>query len=560
MGAEPPLKIVRKRTSDDLVATTVGGRFRVVAPLGRGGAGNVYLAIQEPLGREVALKVLRSDLEDHAEKEFSARFLREAAVTARLRHPNLVTVHDYGTLPDGRSYVVMERLKGKTLHEHLKDGPMPPREAAQVALALARGLKHAHDEGLVHRDVKPRNIVLEPSEEGVRPVLLDFGLVKAQLEGETVETKVGAYMGTPAYMAPEQAQGLKGLDHRADLYALGCVMYRMLTGVTPYEADNPLALAVQHINEPYPPMATRAPGRDIPRALEEIVRRCLAKEPNQRFRDAGLVAQALEDWLSDAPARGRWPLFLAGVALAGGGLFSVVALGLGIVVGTQLTGGQEGSVPAAVVQAVPAEDAEPMRGGATQEDEELATVVFTPVAPVTPAAPPEPASAGAPSEPASAAAPPEPASAAPAVAPSQPAPAAAPAPASTAAAAPASTAASSRPAPAVPKPAPAVGPAPAVAAAPAPVAPAPRPRPRPQAVSATDVVVDGVFFSAAQVPRALAFVNEADEEALRRAGVYGRGVNVILERRPFASLQAFGDTPQIGIKTVEAVHRATLSP
>ncbi|MCA9566636.1 MAG: serine/threonine protein kinase, partial [Myxococcales bacterium] len=283
------------------IGRTVGGRYPIVAPLGRGGAGQVFLARQQPLGREVAVKLLRPELLGSSRDEYQARFLREAALAGRIAHPNVVTVHDYGVEDDGTSYVVMELLHGDLLADLVQGGlALEPHRAARIVRDIAKGLRAAHDLGLVHRDVKPHNVVVVEEDGGERPVLIDFGLVKVH-DGEdhdsAYETRKGTYMGTPAYMAPEQARG-DGVDPRADLYALGVMLYRLLTGAVPFWADNPLGLAVQHLTEPVPPMEVRAPGCNVPPGLEAIARRLLEKDPARRYADATEVVVALDAWLA----------------------------------------------------------------------------------------------------------------------------------------------------------------------------------------------------------------------------------------------------------------------
>ena len=292
--------------SDALLGLVVGQRYEVTGALGVGGAGHVYRAIQRPLGREVAIKVLRDDLSDEARKTFEDRFLREAALAGRLHHANLVTVHDYGT-DRGLSYVVMELLEGRTLHQRLREeGAMGAQEAARIAAAVARGLRHAHHHGLVHRDVKPNNIMLVRDEDGTEhPKLVDFGLVKSTTETDMMVTDAHKFMGTPAFMAPEQAERTD-IDGRADQYALGCVLYRMLTGKVPFDAKTPLGMAESHKSDPIPRMAERAEVA-VPPALEAIVRQAMAKRPEDRFEDCGHLADALEDWLRTASPAAQAP-------------------------------------------------------------------------------------------------------------------------------------------------------------------------------------------------------------------------------------------------------------
>ncbi|MBT3220404.1 MAG: serine/threonine protein kinase, partial [Proteobacteria bacterium] len=340
------------RRSDSLHGLLLGGRYEIIGPLGKGGAGHVYRAIQQPLGREVALKVLRTDISVTARAEFEPRFLREAAMAGQLHHPNVVRVFDYGCESDGTRFVVMELLSGITLAQKLRNvGHLPAMEAARVGAGIARGLRHAHGKGMVHRDVKTGNIVLVPDDDGLeRPLLLDFGLVKLY-DGATDSdlTKVGTYMGTPAYMSPEQAKGDGVVDQRSDIYSLGCVLYRAATGKLPYMADNPLSMALKHTTQIYPEMATVVPDLQVDEELEAIIRRCMSKEPKNRYQDAGELAAALEEYAGirldpttvvEAPRaskKGRWLLVLALLLLLLGVVMAVgSALGLGVVVGAVL--------------------------------------------------------------------------------------------------------------------------------------------------------------------------------------------------------------------------------
>ena len=398
--AAPPSEIP-PGSSHPMVGRTLGGRYRVTTPIARGGAGAVYVAVQEPLGREVAVKVLRTDVDETSKEEFEARFLREAALLSRLRHPNLVAVFDFGAEADVR-YVVMERLKGGTLRQALRaTGRIAPTEAARIGAEIARGLRHAHQAGLVHRDVKPNNVVLEPDDDGVnRAKLIDFGLVKEVLEDDTGEslTRVGAYLGTPAYMAPEQARGQARIDARADVYSLGVLLYQILTGKLPYESQTALGLAVMHSTEPYPAMAVRAPDADVPGDLEAIIARCLEKEPAARM-DAGEVAMALERWIGGSapgpaadlpgPPRAALPWMAGSVVIAVSsvvGFGGIAALAVGYAIWTR----PEPSAPP-VVAPEPVAGSAPVAVAPEPEPEPVpAPVVAAPTQPPEPVATPKP--------------------------------------------------------------------------------------------------------------------------------------------------------------------------
>ena len=269
----------------------ISDRYRIHELVGSGGSGWVYRATQEPIGRPVAVKVLRTDLPDDDQIHFEARFLREASLAGGLQHPHIVTIHDYGRAPQGFCYLVMEYLEGYTLREVLRRHQVPTKRIMRIFDGLIQGLRHAHTRGLVHRDVKPSNVFLVRGDgEEWRPKLMDFGLVR-EVHSEVTVTEVGTFLGTPQYIAPEQAMGL-ATDARSDVYSVGVMLYRALCGKLPYAATNPAALAYMHVHQPYPSMAERAPDAEVPQRLEAICRRCMQKEPQDRYPDAG---ELLED-------------------------------------------------------------------------------------------------------------------------------------------------------------------------------------------------------------------------------------------------------------------------
>jgi eukaryotic-like serine/threonine-protein kinase len=258
-------------------------RYRIEGEVGRGGMGRVYRATDTLLGRTVAVKVLDPD---HAsDPSFVDRFRREARAAARLNHPNVVSVYDTGS-DDGVHFIVMEFVEGRTLAEVLaQEGPLPAERAADVAKHVADALSFAHAEGLVHRDIKPGNVMITPRGE---VKVMDFGI--ARLTTAHTITQTATVFGTAAYLAPEQAQGLR-VDGRADIYALGVVLYEMLAGRVPFIADTAVAVASKHVTEhPEPPSVWR---RGVPPALEAIAMRALAKDPDDRFQSAVEMAGAL---------------------------------------------------------------------------------------------------------------------------------------------------------------------------------------------------------------------------------------------------------------------------
>jgi serine/threonine-protein kinase len=259
----------------------LGGRYRLVRPIARGGMAEVWEAHDEILDRAVAVKVLHRHLATDA--VFGERFRREAVAAARLSHPHVVAVFDTG-VDEGLAYIVMELVRGATLRQLLADrGALRPARAVQVAGQVAEALEYAHAQGTIHRDVKPGNVLV--TDEG-RVKVTDFGIAKAASTSVDVEadlTQTGAIVGTARYLAPEQVDG-GPQDRRTDVYSLGVVLYEMLCGRPPYTADTELAVAMQHVHAT--PVAPRQVRAGIPRALEAVVLKAMAKAPEDRFDSA----------------------------------------------------------------------------------------------------------------------------------------------------------------------------------------------------------------------------------------------------------------------------------
>lgn len=271
----------------DLTGVSIG-RYHVLERLGQGGMAVVYKAYDTRLEREVALKVIRTDAFAPAVLDrLLKRFEREAKAQAKLTHPNIVKVYDYGE-HEGSPYLVMELLSGGTLKQKLGK-PLPYLDAARLLAPVAQALASAHREGILHRDVKPSNILLTPSGE---PVLTDFGIAKLleEDEGHTL-TGTGVGVGTPEYMAPEQGLG-KEVDGRVDVYSLGVVFYELVTGRKPFTADTPLAVLYKQMNDPLPRPKEIVPG--LPGSVEKVIFKALAKKPEDRYPDMAAFAQALE--------------------------------------------------------------------------------------------------------------------------------------------------------------------------------------------------------------------------------------------------------------------------
>jgi len=281
--------------ADPLIGRTVNDRYRIVEVIGQGGMGRVYKALQSPLDRVVALKILGAghDRDPH----FYKRFFLEASVTARLTHPNTITLYDYGRTEDGIFFIAMEYLDGRTLSQAMQqDGPLAQERVIHVAQQICRSLREAHALGIIHRDLKPANVILLRQQDDHDFVkVLDFGLVKF-FHGDNPDgdiTNAGTFMGSPHYIAPEQARN-QGPDQRCDIYSLGVLLYHMLTGEVPFTAPNPVDIILKHLHEaPVPPRELR-PDLAIDPRLEAIVLRCMAKERADRFQSMDELLGALK--------------------------------------------------------------------------------------------------------------------------------------------------------------------------------------------------------------------------------------------------------------------------
>jgi serine/threonine protein kinase len=273
----PLLKTLEAPSEDD--------RYRLIKQIGSGGMAEVYLAYDEVLEREVAFKVLDRK---HAEnKEAVERFRREARSAASLSHdPNIVSIHDRGHTEDGTYYIVMEHMEGGTLEDLIeREGPLSPQRTTEVALQVARALSAAHEKGVIHRDVKPQNILLSKTGEAK---VADFGIARAA--SATTMTQAGSVMGTVYYISPEQALG-ENATPRSDLYSLGVVLYEMLTGELPYDAETPVGVVMKHVSGLS--RSAREANPEVPEDLDAIVARLLARDPEERYPDAAILAEDL---------------------------------------------------------------------------------------------------------------------------------------------------------------------------------------------------------------------------------------------------------------------------
>ncbi|HEX6700540.1 MAG TPA: serine/threonine-protein kinase [Gaiellaceae bacterium] len=313
--------------------TPIAGRYTLDRTLGRGGMASVYLGRDAQLERRVAVKLL--DPSVARDDELRRRFARESRLAARLSHPNVVAVFDAGE-DAGRPFIVMEYVEGETVADMLRRrGPLPPEEAAEIAAQTSAGLTHAHAHGLVHRDVKPQNLLV--ARDG-RVKVADFGVARG--EDTSRLTQAGTLLGTAAYLSPEQAAGAE-IGPRSDLYSLGAVLYELLSGRTPYRFESLAELGARR--KPPPPLPQR-----VPAALAAVVMRCLAPDPVDRPASAGELERDLRQTIgraSEAPTvaiarrpRSRRPLLVVAVLLA------ALAIALGVVLATR-SGGTASSPP-----------------------------------------------------------------------------------------------------------------------------------------------------------------------------------------------------------------------
>jgi eukaryotic-like serine/threonine-protein kinase len=273
-----------------MIGELIGGRYEIEELVGTGGMSSVYRARDSVLERRVALKVLHEHFS--ADPEYVERFRREARAIARLNHPNIVTVIDRGEF-EGRQFIVFEHIPGENLKEVVeREGQLPVAQALALTHQIARGLAFAHDHGVVHRDVKPQNVLLD--ESGTAKVT-DFGIARSLDPGEEL-TQTGTLLGTSDYIAPEQASG-QPVDARSDQYSLGVLLYELLAGEVPYPADSFMAVAMRHLRDPVPSLRERR--SDVPDRVDEIVARAMAKRPEDRFPSTEAMMGAIEAALAD---------------------------------------------------------------------------------------------------------------------------------------------------------------------------------------------------------------------------------------------------------------------
>jgi serine/threonine-protein kinase len=291
--------------------TTIG-QYRVTGMIGRGGMGAVYAAQHMLLGRSAALKVLLPELSQ--KQDIVTRFFNEARAASAIRHPGIIEIYDFGWTPAGAAYIVMEHLDGETLGRRASRNRLPWPAILAIARQIAGALAAAHAKGIVHRDLKPDNVFLVPDPEvpgGERIKLLDFGIAKLADPSSSNMTSTGTLMGTPTYMAPEQCRGV-AIDHRVDLYALGCVIYELCCGRPPYVGEGTGDVLAAHIHLPVPPMAAHNP--EIPPPVERLVQHLLAKVPADRVPSAEALIREIDAVTSDRSAVTTGPRRMVPVA------------------------------------------------------------------------------------------------------------------------------------------------------------------------------------------------------------------------------------------------------
>jgi serine/threonine protein kinase len=281
---------------DPLIGRVINDRFKVLSIIARGGMGKVYKAEQAPLGRIVALKVLQPNYNGDSDPEFHKRFFLEASIVSKLTHPNTVTLYDYGQSSDNVYFMAMEYLEGRTLHRLLReDAPLDPGRALHILVQACRALREAHGHGVIHRDLKPANLYLVRHDDDPDFVkVLDFGLLKRTDEtAEEALTQTGLFMGSPKYMAPEQIRGER-VSASTDVYSLGVILFEMLTGKVPFERSSSVNLLMAHVSDPVPALVEANPLVQVPSAVEEIVYRCLAKRPDERYASMDELIAAIK--------------------------------------------------------------------------------------------------------------------------------------------------------------------------------------------------------------------------------------------------------------------------
>src|SRR5215213_901336 len=300
---------VLKKSSDEdrLLGQVLAGKYRIEEKIDEGGMGCVYRATHVLMEKTVAVKVLHPALA--ADDKIVARFTREAKAASRISHPHAISVTDFGESENGIVYLVMEYLRGRTLKDISRgEGPLPLARVVEIVRQVSGALEAAHAEGVVHRDLKSDNIMLEETPGGDWAKVLDFGIAKIQQTAQSVHetdpglTSPNLIIGTPQYMSPEQCSQASNIDARSDIYSFGVIIYEMLVGHVPFSGDSPTAIMMKHIQDPPPSVLDER--RDLPEEVGRVVARALAKRPEDRFQKAGDLAAALAEAAVEAPAAG----------------------------------------------------------------------------------------------------------------------------------------------------------------------------------------------------------------------------------------------------------------
>jgi serine/threonine-protein kinase len=272
--------------TDPLLGSTIAGKYQITGKLGAGGMGTVYRATRLLIGDEIAIKILHSEQSDPRSAE---RFSREAQAAARLKHPNAVTIYDFGVTDDGLQYLVMDWVEGESLRRIIKQqGPLIPSASAEIIDQVCAALDEAHRHNIIHRDIKPDNIIVSVSAVGLRVKVLDFGIAKLRDDTASNLTQTGSILGTPHYMSPEQCLG-EELDTRSDIYSVGIVLYEMLTGLVPFNSPTSAAVVVQQVTQP--PPSLRALNASLSPAVEIVVLHALEKQRGARPQTASELAR-----------------------------------------------------------------------------------------------------------------------------------------------------------------------------------------------------------------------------------------------------------------------------
>jgi serine/threonine-protein kinase len=298
MDVPPPSQVLPPEerssdASDPYIGTTFDHRYKIERLLGEGGMGFVYLARHKVIDKKVAVKVLRADLAK--DREILERFLQEAKAASSIGNPHIVDISDFGDLPDGSTYFVMEYLEGRALSQFGEGGArLSVDRICHIGCQIADGLAAAHAQGIIHRDLKPDNIfVIQRGTDSDFVKILDFGIAKVTGGPNTKLTRAGAVFGTPHYMSPEQAAG-SPVDHRTDVYALGVILYEMVAGQLPFNADNFMGILTQHMYKAPVPIRALVPGPECPPSLEAVILKCLSKKPDGRYSSMDELAADLE--------------------------------------------------------------------------------------------------------------------------------------------------------------------------------------------------------------------------------------------------------------------------